>query len=141
MAMEYGKDWRLYIGDGQATEEFGPLGGEGSWSFKRSSTEIDGSSKDDGTYALSSYGQQKITISVSGKVKLPDAGLKRINDQSKAAPPHVKIKLMKGEIVKFHGEVGIGNNSFDGDKDQAVTYSFDMSPVAVPIVDDLVAVA
>ncbi len=141
MANEYGKDWRIKIGDGAATEAFDFLGGEGSWDFKRSSDSIDLSSKDDGAYKAQGWGQQAITISVTGNVKLPDDGLERVVDQSKASPPELNIQIVKGAIVKFHGRVGIGNVSMTGGKDGPVTYSLDFSAVAAPTVDDVAATA
>lgn len=141
MANEYGKDWRIKIGDGADPEVFSLLGGEGSWDFKRASDKIDLSSKDDGVYKASGWGQQEITISVSGKLKLPDTGLEAAFDTSKASPPEVNIELVKGAITKYAGKIGIGNFSCTGDKDGPVTYSFDMTAVAAPTTDDLGAAA
>jgi predicted secreted protein len=141
MGTEYGKDWRIHIGDGESSEAFDTLGGEGSFDFKRSSDSIDLSSKDDGVYKASGWGQQSISISVTGNVKLPDDGLEQAVDISKASPPEVNIKIMKGAIVKFAGRIGIGNLSITAAKDGPVGYSFDMSAVSAPTVDDLVATA
>lgn len=139
MGYEYGKDWRIKIGDGQATEAFDNLGGEGSFEFKRSSDNIDLSSKDDGAYKAQGYGQQSITISVTGKLKLPDVGLERVLTVSKGSPPEVNIKIMKGAIVKFAGRIGIGNFSLSAPQDGAIPYSFDMSAVSAPTVDSIAA--
>lgn len=142
MANEYGKDWRIKIGDGATpTEGFDLLGGEGSWDFKRASDQIDLSSKDDGAYKAQGWGQQSITITVNGKLKLPDDGLERAFDVSKSSPPEVNIQLVKGAIVKFKGKIGIGNFSATGDQAGPVTYSFDMSAVQAPDIDDLGAAA
>lgn len=140
MAYEYANDWRIHIGDGGTpTEDFDALGGEGGFEVKRSSAEIDFSTKDDGVYGATGYGKQKITISVNGNVKLPDTALERVSDQSKVAPPELNINIMKGTVVKYHGRMGVGNFSMNAAKDAPVTYSFDLSNVAAPIVDDLTA--
>jgi len=141
MGVEYGKDWRINIGDGEETEAFDVLGGEGSFDWSRQSDEIDLSSKDDGVYKSSSYGQQAITFSVSGKVKLPDDGLERASEVAKTSPPEVNIKVMKGTIVKYAGKVGIGNFSASFPGDGPATYTFEMKNVGAPTTDDLGAVA
>lgn len=139
MANEYGKDWRVCIGNGQQAETFAALGGETGFSFRRSSQEIDTSDKDSGAYGGTSYGQQKITISPSGNLKLPDAAFKLMSDASKASPPEINIQIKKGNVIKFHGRVGIGNFSSEHPQTGAVTFSCDMSNVTAPIVDDLTA--
>lgn len=137
MGTEYGKDWRIKIGDGAVPEVFTPIGGETSFDWKRSSQEIDLSDKDSGVYGSSSYGQQKITISVSGNVKLPDVGLEKAADVAKSAPPEVTVQITKGATVKFEGLVGVGNFSTSHGKDGPVTYSFDLSNIGAPTTDDL----
>lgn len=141
MGTEYGKDWRIHIGDGEEAETFTAIGGETSFDWKRSSQEIDESTKDDGMYGSTSYGQQKITFSVAGNVKLPDAGLQRAATVSKSAPPEVTIRAMKGAVVKYEGRVAIGNFSTTHPKDGPVTYTFDMANKGAPEVDDLGATA
>lgn len=141
MGVEYGKDWRLKIGDGADPEVFSIIGGEGSLDWKRTSDNIDLSSKDDGVYKSQSFGQQAITISLSGKVKLPDTGLQAAFDTSKASPPEVNVQICKGAIVKFEGRVGVGNFSATFPDDGPATYSFDMSNVGAPTTDDLGAAA
>lgn len=137
MGTEYGKDWRIFVGDGGGPETFSPIGGEGSFDWKRSSDKIDLSSKDDGQYKSGSFGQQEITISVNGNAKLPDTGLEGAFDIAKASPPELNIKIMKGATVKFACLMGIGNFSTTHHKDGPVTYSFDLSNVGAPSVDDL----
>jgi len=141
MAQEYGKDWRVCIGDGATTEVFTALGGETSFSFRRSSQEIDFSDKDSGTYGSTGYGQQKITISPSGNLKLPDPAFSKLFTASKASPPEINIQIKKGSVIKFHGKVGIGNFSSDADRNGPVTFSCDLSNIGAPIVDDLTAAA
>ena len=141
MSNEYGKNWRLAIGDGAVPEVFTPIGGETSLSFTRSSQEQDISDKDTGIYGASSYGQQKIAFKVSGNLKLPDAGLEAVIDASKDNPPEVMIQLKKGGIIKYHGKVAIGNLSTEFPTVGPATYSADMANAGVPIVDDLGAAA
>lgn len=136
--MEYGKDWRLQIGDGADPDEaFTNVGGEGSLDWKRSSDNIDLSSKDDGIYKSQSFGQQTITLSLSGKVKLPDTGLQAAFAASKTSPPEVNVQIVKGAVVKFAGRVGVGNFSCSFPDDGPATYSFDMTNVGAPTTDDL----
>jgi predicted secreted protein len=137
MGVEYGKDWRIKIGDGGGTEVFDAIGGEGSFDWARASDEIDLSSKDDGIYKSTGYGQQAITFSISGKVKLPDAGLERADTVSKSSPPEVNIQVVKGAVIKFEGRVAIGNFSCSFPSDGPATYSFAMKNVGAPVTDDL----
>jgi hypothetical protein len=122
MGTERGLDWRVQIGDGATPEVFTDIGGEISFDWKRSSEEIDESTKDDGIYGSSTFGQQKITISVNGNVKLPDTALEAAATASKASPPQVNVKLVKGAIVKFAGLVAIGNFSCSFPKSGPATY-------------------
>jgi len=137
MGIEYGNDWRIMVGDGATPEVFTALGGEVSFDWKRTSDKLDLSTKDDGIYKSGSYGQQEITISVNGKVKLPDTAFENIADVAKTAPPQLNIQIAKGAIIKFEGEVGIGNFSASFPANQPATYSFDMVNVGAPVTDDL----
>lgn len=142
MSNQYGKEYRICIGDAQAgTEGFDPLAGETGFSFRRSSQEIDLSDKDSGAYGSGSYGQQRITISPSGNLKLPDAAFSRLFAASKAVPPEINIQIKHGAIIKYHGRIGIGNFSAEFPTQGAVTFSCDFSNVGAPIVDALDATA
>ncbi len=87
--IKLGKNYRLKVGDGATTEAFAQVGGEGTLSFKGSSDKIDTSSKDDGNYKSSAYGQTEVMISLSGVLKLPDAGLATTTKiaRSTSSPP------------------------------------------------------
>lgn len=143
MAYELGKDWRIHVGDGATpTEGFTVLGGEGSFSFLRQSGEVSLSTKDDSGYDLADFGLQKISISVSGLVKLPDTALERLCDKAKdATNKRTNIKILDGSIVKYLGEVAVGGNGIDAGKDGGVAYSFSMVASAVPTTDDMAATA
>lgn len=134
---EYGKDYRIFIGDGQQTEGYLPIGGETSFDWKRSSQEQDISDKDGGIYGSTSYGQQKINFSVSGNLKLPDAGFEAAFDASKASPPEIDIQVKKGAVIKFAGRVALGNFSATFPTNGPATYSFDMVNIGAPTTDDL----
>ena len=138
MANEFGKDWRVYI---KSAATFIAIGGETSLSWKRSSAEQDISDKDSGVYGATSYGQQKINFTVAGNVKLPDAGFTAAEVASKASPPQIEVQIKKGDVIKFHGLIAIGNFSADFGKDGPATYSLDMANAAAPIVDNFSAVA
>lgn len=135
MAYELGKDWQLYVGDGGGTEVFTAIGGEGSLSWARASTEVDLSSK--GDPGLSTYVNPKITFSVSGKLKLPDTALERIYDVQKSSSNDVNIQIKKSSTIKYAGSVGIGNFSADFPNEGAATYSFNMGATATASTDDL----
>jgi hypothetical protein len=137
MGTERGLDWRIQIGDGGSPEAFTNIGGEISFDWKRSSEEIDESTKDDGIYGSTSYGQQKIMISANGNVKLPDTGLQALVAASKASPPEVNIKIVKGATTKFAGKVAAGNFSTAHNKTGPVTWSCDLANVGAPTTDDL----
>ena len=135
---KYGKDWRIHIGDGTTpTEVFTALGGEVGFDWNRQSDQIDLSSKDDGQYKSQGWGQQAVSFSVNGKVKLPDTALERVSDIAKSATPELNIKVMQGAVVKYLGKVGVGNFSASFPHDGASTYSFEMTAVAAPSTDDL----
>jgi predicted secreted protein len=137
MGTERGLDWRIQIGDGGGPEVFTNIGGEISFDWKRTSEELDESTKDDGIYGSTSYGQQKISISVNGNLKLPDTGLEAASTAAKASPPEVNVKIVKGATTKFAGKVAIGNFSTSHNKTGPVTYSFDMMNVGAPTTDNL----
>ena len=139
MATERGADWRIEVKG--TSDEFDPIGGEISFDWSRSSNEIDESTKDDGLYGSTSYGQQKITFRVNGNVKLPDPGLTRIATVSKSSPPETIIRVTKGAIVKYEGSVAVGNFSSTHPKDGPVTYTFDMANKGAPTVDNFGATA
>lgn len=143
MSSIYGKDVRLQIGQlvPAEPEVFTPIGGETSLDWKRQSDDVDLSSKDDGQYKSGSYGQQAITLTVQGLVKLPDTGLQAASDVAKNATPEVNVKIMRGAFVLFAGRVGIGNFSSTFPKDGSATYSFDMKNIGAPTTDDLGASA
>jgi hypothetical protein len=115
MGTERGLDWRIQIGDGGGPEVFTNIGGEISFDWKRSSEEIDESTKDDGPTAARPIGQQKITFSVNGNLKLPDPGLEAAFAPRRLAARGQR-KVVKGATVKFAGKVAIGN--FSGDAQQ-----------------------
>jgi hypothetical protein len=137
MGTERGLDWRIKIGDGGGPEAFVIIGGEISFDWKRTSEEIDESTKDDGIYGSTSYGQQKIMISANGNLKLPDTGIEAAAAASKASPPEVNVEIVKGSTVKFAGKIAIGNFSTNHDKKGPVTWSFDMVNVGAPTTDNL----
>jgi len=142
MATEQGRETRLYIsvGAGEAAVDT-PVGGETSLDWKRASTQLDTSSKDDGIYGSSDYGQQKITISVSGNTKLPDPGLEAVETASKASPPQASFKIKRGEVVRYAGVMAIGNFSASFPNSGVATYSFDLANAGAPTTDDLTATA
>jgi predicted secreted protein len=138
MGKEFGKNWRIAVGDGAGPEVFTEIAGEVSFDWSRSSKEIDTSSKDDGAYATIGYGRQSVSISVSGKLTLPDAdGLERVAEVSKSATPQCNFKIMKGAAVKFAGTMSIGNLSTTHADDEVCTYKFDLKTAAAPTTDDL----
>lgn len=137
MAYEIGKDWRVYVGDGAGTEVFSALGGEGSFEMQRASDDIDLTTKDDATYKNGTYGLQQITFSVSGKVKLPDTALTRIDTVAKSGTPEVNIQIKKGSTIKFLGRVAVGNFSTSFPSDGPATYSFSARNVGAPTTDNL----
>lgn len=137
--LQLGKDTRLKIGDGQATEAFLVLGGEAKLSVSRSPDTIDASSKDDGNYKVEMFGQMKVSMTVSGKVKLPDAGLARADAVAKSGgTTNVKVVDSKGVPTdRWVCLMSIGNLQIDYDDQQAASYSFTLSAAAAPTTDNL----
>lgn len=141
MPNQYGRDYRIKVGDGQQAEAYTLIGGETGFNMKRASQEQDISDKDGGIYGSTSYGQQKISFSVSGNTKLPDPGYSAIYAASKASPPEIDIEITNGAIVKYKGRVAVGNFSQDHPTNGPVTFTFDMMNVGAPVTDALDAVA
>lgn len=139
MAYVLGKDVILKVGDGAGSEVFTALGGEGELSWSRSSDEIDLTTKDDDTYKNSSYGLQSISIGVSGKVKLPDTALERVDTVAKSGTPNVNVQIYRRDtsVVIFAGAVAVGNFSCEFPSGGAATYSFAMKNVGAPTTDDI----
>lgn len=137
MTHQYGRDWRIKISDGGSPATFSTIGGEGSWDKRVSSDQVDLSSKDDGAFKAMGWGQQSVTFQVQGKAKLPDTGLEKAYAVSTSDPPEIEIQLVNGASVVWQGNVGIGNFSLSGPSNGAVTYSFDMTAVEAPSIDDL----
>lgn len=137
MAFELGKDWRLYIGSGGGSETFAALGGEGSLEVQRASDDIDLTSKDDATYKSGSYGLQSITLTVSGKVNLPDTALARLETVVKSGTPNVNIQVRKGASQKFVCAVSVGNLSVAYPAEGPATYSFNARNNGAPTTDTL----
>jgi hypothetical protein len=139
---EQGRDWRIQIGDGEAgTEGFDLIGGELSFDWDRSTQEFDDSTKDDGDYGSTGFGQQKINFSISGNVKLPDDGLERAAEVARSSPYEANVRVMRGAVVKYAGRIAIGNFKTSHPKDGPVAYSFNMVNRGAPTVDDLGASA
>lgn len=134
--LQLGKDVRLTVEDPGAPNTYIPVGGEGRLSFQASPDTIDGASKDDGNYKVEYYGQQKISITLSGKTKLPDDGLAALDEASKTNAG-INVKIVKGATVLFHGDMTVGNRQADWDNAQAATYSFSLGLAAAPTVDSL----
>lgn len=139
MANEQGKDWRLFIKTG--TNTWTPVGGETGLSMKRSSEKQDTSDKDSGIYGSSAYGQQTISFSPSGNLKLPDAGFTALEAASKLSPPQIDVQLQRSGIIKYQGTVAIGNFSAEFPVKGPATWSCDMDNAAAPTIDNLSAVA
>lgn len=137
MGSIYGKDVRIEIGDGASGEAFDQIGGEVSFDWTRSSKEIDLSSKDDGAYAASGYGSQSVTLSINGKLKLPDTGLERAAAVAKTVPPTCNIRVSRGAITLYEGLMSVGNFSTSFPNDETATYKFEAKSAAAPTIDDL----
>jgi hypothetical protein len=93
----------MKISDGSTPGVFSTIGGEGTWSKKVSTEQIDLSSKDDGKIKAQGWGQQTITFSVSGKVKLPDTGLEKDLRRLQRRRAGDRVQLVKGGVVKWQG--------------------------------------
>lgn len=134
---ELGSDYRIFVSDGATPPNFTSIAGETQFDWQRQSKEIDGSTKDDGVYGSTGFGQQTLTFDVSGMLKLPDPGLTRVNSVAKSSPPNVVMRVMKGNIKKYEGLVAIGNFSTTHQRDENVTWKFTAKNVGAPTVDAL----
>jgi predicted secreted protein len=137
--LQLGKNYRLKVGDGAGTEVFNLIGGEQKLMFSSSPDAIDASSKDDGNYKTELFGQQKVSITVSGKAKIPDVGLSRLDTLAKTgAAGNMKVVNLTGTATDvFVCSLSVGNRQVDFDDQQSVTYSYSLSLAAAPSVDSL----
>jgi hypothetical protein len=118
-----------------------PIGGETSHSFRRTSTDSDTSDKDSGVYGSSKYGLQRISVGLSGNLKLPDPGFAALFAASKTPDSEIEVQIAKGDVVKYQCVSSIGNFSHEAPNTGPVTFSCDLANAAAPTVDNLVAVA
>lgn len=132
--IQLGKDYRLKVEDPDTDDTFLTVGGEGKLSFSATPDSIDAASKDDGNYKIEFYGQQKIAITLSGKVKLPDDGLAALDGASKTNAA-INVKITKGVTDVFVGSMTVGNRQVDFDNAQAANYSFSLGLAAAPTTD------
>src|SRR5579871_4551770 len=138
--VKLGKNYRLKVGDGSSSEVFSPVGGEGTLSFKGSSDTIDKSSKDDGNYKSSAFGQMSGTISLGGVLKLPDTGLAALDAAAKAGTPiDIQVVDTLTTTTKFAASVWVGNRNIDLNNNEAVKYSFDLALNGAPSIDTFFA--
>ncbi|WP_375290915.1 phage tail tube protein [Qipengyuania sp.] len=139
MALKLGQNYRLLVTDPATPGEFLTIGGEQRLSRTDSPNAIDGASKDDGNYQVELYGQQKVSITVSGKVKLPDAGLKALDGLAKVAGSSDVVKIVDttDDTDVFVCEMSVGQRQVDFDNQQVATYSFNLSIAAAPTTDAL----
>ena len=140
MANQYGRNYRIKVKPAGGAAGV-VIGGETGFNMKRSSQEQDISDKDGGIYGSTSYGQQKISFSVSGNTKLPDAGYSAIYAASKANPPEIDIEIDDVGTTRYAGRVAVGNFSQDHPTNGPVTFTFDMMNVGAPDTDALDAEA
>jgi predicted secreted protein len=136
----YGRDVIIKISDGAPTTPvFTAIGGQTTISKKVSSDKIDFSSKDDGRIKSSGFGQQEVTFSLAGKLKIPDVGFSKLQTVSNASPPEIDIQICRGTIILYAGTIGVGNLSWDAAVNGAVNYTADLTAVALPTTDDVTA--
>jgi hypothetical protein len=138
---EYGKDWTISFGTTGDPETFTSLGGEGSFDWKTATDKIDLSTKGDGQLKAQGFGQSTYDFTITGKLKVPDAGMSLGYTASLASPPLIDMQIKKGAVIKYQGQVGIGNFSISAPNGDAVSFSFDASATQVPTVNNLMAVA
>jgi len=138
---DYGKDWVVAVGIAGNPESFTEIGGQTSLDWKTSTDKIDLSTKEDGNLKAQGFGQSTIDFTVQGKVKIPDAGLAAMYAASQAVPPVVDVQIKKGTIIKYQGQIGVGNFSASAPVGDAVTYSYDMTATQVPTVNNMMASA
>ena len=141
-ALKLGKNYRLQVGDGAGTEVFTSILGEQSLIMKTNPDQIPADSKDDGDYKARYYGQQEVTISVSGVTKIPDVALSRLDTQRKVLGSTVNIQIVDtaaSNAVKWLGSVSVGSFTANFENKSAVSYQFELAANAAPTTDTLYA--
>lgn len=134
-----GRGVRFMIGDGQQTETYLTIGGETNLSYKTSPDKVDLSSKDDGAYKSGAYGPFELAFSISGKVKITDAGLTRVQAASLTPGTLVDVKILNGTFVMYQGTCAIGPLSFEAPDAGVCTYTFEAMNVGVPTTNNIQA--
>ena len=137
--IQLGKNIRAQVGVG-ATPTYTNVNGEQSIAFKTSPDKIDASSKDDGDYKISFYGQMDIAITITGKAKLPDTALAAVETARKTLGGTVPVQLVdtsSANAVKFAAVCSVGAFQVDYSDKDAVSYSIELSLAAAPTTDSL----
>jgi predicted secreted protein len=140
MSYQYGKDWRVQVGDTAEPPVWTNIGGEGKFDKKSSPDKIDFTTKDDSGVKAMGFGLTSIDLSVDGNLKVPDAGLTKIQTATKASPAQAPIRIIgPGAVVKFQCLMAVAPLDISGDDKGAVTFSLALTAMAAPTVDDLMA--
>jgi hypothetical protein len=136
-SFKYGKDYRVLVAALATPTVFQELGGEGQFEINSSSDKVDFSSKDDSGINASGFGNRAIDMPISGKLKLPDAGLQIVFDASIAPVKEAifQAKDMVADAVIFECRMGVGNFKRSAPNKEGVSWSVDTSAVAAPTVD------
>ena len=129
---QFGKETRLAF----AAVPEGPfvtIAGEKSFDFNRNSSEVDTSDKDGPSSVLT---PGVVKFSVSGNVKLPDAGITTVYEAI-ATGGVIYIEAQKGLSSRYAGPVTVGNWKETQGTDGPVPYSFDVTAAGPATADTL----
>jgi len=139
MADKLGHEFKVYVDNGSGT--YNPILGETDHTEDGSTTLIDTSAKGTGQFATQAPGRKTLVITVSGKMKLPDAtGLERIYAVQKVYPQvPVNIQIRKdpfsGSEIVFQASMYVSNFGKASPDVENKTFSFQLTCAAAPTID------
>lgn len=140
MAKKLGNDYRLFVGDGEAVEDFIEVGGQRDLTIDRNSQEIDIGDKNSAPYNLTKPGNFTLRITCGGVLDLPDDGYARLDELFKGQEPgnfQVRTKPYESEDVVFEGEMNVLSLSASFPRNAEGTWNLALGANKVPDKDEL----
>lgn len=141
MTQRLGQDYQLFVDDGAGT--FNPVAGQTGLTRDGSTNLINTSSKTTGKYDTQAPGRAALTLTVNGKLDLPDAnGFERVSAIEAVYPQQSadfqlrEAPFAVGDVV-FQAPMFVSNLNTDFPDQDNATYSFQLTLDGPPTVDDL----
>jgi hypothetical protein len=143
MAKKLGHQYKVFVGDGTTAEEFTQIAGQTGLTRDGSTALIDQSSKTTGQIAIQAPGRKTLTLTVTGKLEVPDAsGLEVVYAQQQVYPQvaanyQIRVDPFADDLddLVFQASMYVSNFSTDDPDQDNSTYSFQLTCAESPTVD------